>query len=511
LIVWPIVTGLLRRLRRGDRLLLLKLSRSGGPRVDTALTALSWAADHSKLWVAVAAALLVVGGPSGRRAAARGLASVALASAFVNGPLKLLSRRSRPWPPRLVNPPSTYSFPSGHTASAFAFAIAAGLQAPALLLPLAGLASAVGYSRIRARVHYPSDVVAGALVGAAAALVGSRLVRALEDRGGLASAVLAKRGRPARSNPPAFSRAVLVTSPSARRAARDLGKARRALGSAGIELVAEVPVSALADLDRQLTARHDGEPQLVVAAGGDGTVGAVADRIAGRDAVLGVIPLGTSNDFARSIAIPRDVERAVALFTTGRVSVIDLGRLMIPGQPPRHFVHAATAGVNVWFARLATRASLRRRLGRLTYVVAAAAALRDRRPFRCRLSYANHSEVLELEELAIINAPVFGGFLGLRVGGVSLTDGMLDVLAIEEGSVGRLVLAALFAVLHIRRSIEGVRPLQVHRLHVHTDQPVEVTLDGEVLGNLPADFEVAGEALRVVVPADFDDRDRSEQ
>jgi diacylglycerol kinase family enzyme len=62
-------------------------------------------------------------------------------------------------------------------------------------------------------------------------------------------------------------------------------------------------------------------------------------------------------------------------------------------------------------------------------------------------------------------------------------------------------------VLHIRRSIRGVRALQLHKLHVHTDQPVAVTLDGEVLGNLPADFEVAGEALRVVVPADFDDRD----
>jgi diacylglycerol kinase family enzyme len=232
----------------------------------------------------------------------------------------------------------------------------------------------------------------------------------------------------------------------------------------------------------------------------------VADRIAGTGAVLGVIPLGTSNDFARSIDIPRDVERAVALFTKGKVSAIDLGRLVVQGQPPRHFVHAATAGVNVRFARLATRASVRRRLGRLTYVVAAAIALRERRPFRCRLSFADHSEVLDLEELAIINAPVFGGFLGLRVSGVSLTDGMLDALAIENGSFGRLVLAALFAVLRVRRSIRGVRAMHVHRLHVHTDQPVEVTLDGEVLGRLPADFEVAGEALHVVVPADFDDR-----
>jgi undecaprenyl-diphosphatase len=463
---WPIVPDLLRSLHRRDEALLRHLNGRGGPAVDRAMAALSQVADHSKLWIGIAGILALAGGRRGRRAAAQGLVSIAFASAIVNGPLKRLSRRQRPsWQPSvrlLPDQPATFSFPSGHAASAFAFAVATGSQARVLLLPLAGLAGAVAYSRIRARVHYPSDIVAGAAVGVVAAAAGSRLVQALDQR-----------------------------------------RLRR-LASAGIEIMAEVPVSALSE--GRLPVDEKGEAPLLIAAGGDGTVGAVANRVVGSSAVLGVIPLGTSNDFARSLGIPVDVVGAVALFRLGKISNIDVGRFVSPGQPHRHFVHAATAGLNVRFARLATQASLRHRLGRLTYVVAAALALRERYPFTCRLSFDGSSQTLQVEELAIINAPIFGGFLGLRVSGVHLADGALDVLVIEKSSIPREALAALFAVAGIRRPLRGVRALHLSSLEVHTDQPLEVTLDGELLGTLPASFQVAGEALRIVTPADFDGR-----
>ena len=137
-------------------------------------------------------------------------------------------------------------------------------------------------------------------------------------------------------------------------------------------------------------------------------------------------------------------------------------------------------------------------------MVAAALALRERHPFRCRLSFEGGSEELDLEELAIINAPVFGGFLGLRLGDGSLDDRRLDVLAIEEAGLPRLTLAALFSVLGVGRRVRGVRSLRLQRLDVHTDEHLEVTLDGEVLGRLPASFEVAEDALRIVTPLDFE-------
>ena len=117
---------------------------------------------------------------------------------------------------------------------------------------------------------------------------------------------------------------------------------------------------------------------LIVAAGGDGTVGAVANFLAYTGAIMGIIPLGTSNDVARSLRLPIRVEDAVHALATGKVATVDLGTFFAENEPPRYFAHAAAMGIDVKFAKLATQVTLRRRLGRFTYAVAAVLALRDR-------------------------------------------------------------------------------------------------------------------------------------
>jgi undecaprenyl-diphosphatase len=149
------------------------IAGSATPTLDRGLVALTRAADHSKLWFACAGVLAVAGGPRGRRAAGRGLASIAVASGGVNLGVKLLSRRKRPDrvdvpEARQVRMPLSTSFPSGHAASAFAFATAAGHGMVAFDLPLRVLATAVAYSRVHTGVHYPGDVLVGALIGGAA-------------------------------------------------------------------------------------------------------------------------------------------------------------------------------------------------------------------------------------------------------------------------------------------------------------------------------------------------------
>jgi membrane-associated phospholipid phosphatase len=143
------------------------------PLLDGAMRRLSDAANYSRLSIASAAVLAVAGGPRGRRAAALGLACVTTTATFVNVVVKPLSRRRRPDrteaevpEARRVKLPGSRSFPSGHTAAAVAFATGVGRVMPAAAVPLHSLAALVGYSRVHTGVHYPGDVVAGALMGA---------------------------------------------------------------------------------------------------------------------------------------------------------------------------------------------------------------------------------------------------------------------------------------------------------------------------------------------------------
>jgi membrane-associated phospholipid phosphatase len=144
------------------------------PTIDVSLRRLSNAANHAKLYMGIAAVLFAAGGPKGRRAAVTGLAAVGLNSFIVNQPMKLLGNRQRPERGRVrvaearhTKMPTSTSFPSGHSASGFAFAAGAAEAMPQLGVPLRALATAVAYSRVHSGVHYPGDVVVGSLVGMA--------------------------------------------------------------------------------------------------------------------------------------------------------------------------------------------------------------------------------------------------------------------------------------------------------------------------------------------------------
>ena len=156
-----------------DRALYEAVAETPTPALDAAMRRLSQAADHSKLSIASAGVLAIAGGSTGRAAARSGLIAVATTSAFVNLGLKRLARRRRPdragvssSPARHVEMPTSRSFPSGHSAAAVAFASGVGNVSAPAALPLHVLAAVVGYSRVHTGVHYPGDVVAGALLGA---------------------------------------------------------------------------------------------------------------------------------------------------------------------------------------------------------------------------------------------------------------------------------------------------------------------------------------------------------
>ena len=143
------------------------------PTLDVAMSWISNAATYSRIWVVIAAALALTGGERGRQTAIRGVTAIVTTSVTADLLAKNLLPprdrpvRSTPIAGRQARMPTSSSFPSGHTASAFAFATVVTAGFPRLSLPLYALATAVGYSRVHMGVHYPSDVMGGAVLGLA--------------------------------------------------------------------------------------------------------------------------------------------------------------------------------------------------------------------------------------------------------------------------------------------------------------------------------------------------------
>ena len=169
--------GLRRRLRGLDQLVFERVAGTRSSLLDDVLPRLSVAAHYGRLWMGVAALLALSGRRDARRAAVSGMVSLGVASVTANIVAKELSQRARPHHGvvpvvrRLRRAPVTTSFPSGHSASAAAFATAAGLEMPVLAVPLGVVAAGVVVSRVATGAHYPSDVVAGSAVGVTVALL----------------------------------------------------------------------------------------------------------------------------------------------------------------------------------------------------------------------------------------------------------------------------------------------------------------------------------------------------
>jgi undecaprenyl-diphosphatase len=178
---YPVLARVGSELGALDRAVYRAVAVTPTPTVDVALSRISNAANYSGLWLGTAT-LLSLAGRRSRRAAVLGVAAIGVTSAVVNLGIKPVLARKRPLREdaarQTVLMPRSHSFPSGHSASAFAFSSAVGAEIPELATPLRLMATTVAYSRLHNGVHYLGDVIAGALIGAG---VGT-LVRQLADR-----------------------------------------------------------------------------------------------------------------------------------------------------------------------------------------------------------------------------------------------------------------------------------------------------------------------------------------
>lgn len=265
----------------------------------------------------------------------------------------------------------------------------------------------------------------------------------------------------------------------------------------GLGLAVEVAMLSEAPDPEALRAEIEaGAYNLVVAAGGDGTIHEVVNAIAGLGRPLGVLPLGTANDFARTLSIPTDVHAAARLIAEGSPIPVDLGR--VNGT---WFLNAAHVGLGVETAKR-TNPTLKKMIGPVAYVVAAAQAWLNTEAMPIEVCAEDSCVKLSASQLLVGNGRYYGG--GMVVApDATLDDGLLDVyvLSADVGAAELLKLAAA-----ARRGTLGEQDHIIYyrttRLSAALVGPVQINVDGEVLameGRL--EFEVVPRALGVYAPA----------
>lgn len=231
----------------------------------------------------------------------------------------------------------------------------------------------------------------------------------------------------------------------------------------------------------------------VVIGGGDGTLNAAAPGLLATGLPLGIIPLGTANDLARTLGLPLDPEEAARVVAAGRTRRIDLGE--VNGHP---FLNVASIGFGVDLARALTRDS-KRRFGPLGYAIAAARALRRLRPFRAEIVHGDTRDVSRTVHVAVGNGRHYGAGM-IIAEHARIDDGQLDVYSLEVDSVWRLLLMlpALRSGRH--RTWAEIRTLAGEEITIRTRHRRSVNTDGEITTRTPAHFRVLRGALEVYVP-----------
>ncbi|WP_093607274.1 bifunctional phosphatase PAP2/diacylglycerol kinase family protein [Streptomyces indicus] len=323
------------RLVRLDLKLFDGVARRHWPGADPLLPMLSRSANHGVLWFAAAGALALTRSPRARRAAARGLASLALASGTVNTLGKRAVRRARPLRDdvplirQLKHQPITTSFPSGHSASAAAFATGVALESRRWGAVVAPVAGAVALSRVYTGVHYPTDVLAGAALGVGAAFAVRGLVPTRDQ--------IRAPGRP-HAEAPVLDEGeglVMVVNSGAKTAAR----AQLLLAHLpGAELVECEPAVFEEELEKAA-----GRARVLGVCGGDGSVNSAAQVALRHDLPLAVLPGGTLNHFAYDLGVEGERDLARAL-TRGEAVAVDVGRFRA-GESTGIFLNTFSLGV----------------------------------------------------------------------------------------------------------------------------------------------------------------------
>jgi diacylglycerol kinase (ATP) len=255
------------------------------------------------------------------------------------------------------------------------------------------------------------------------------------------------------------------------------------------------------DAERFAREASQGGVELIVSAGGDGTLNEVVNGIASADcrSALGLVPLGTGNDFARSLGIPTDVDVAIDHIRKGETRAVDL--VCVTSDQVRYFVNVSSGGFSGVVDEKLT-SEMKRTWGPLAYLRSAAAAFPELRGYTTRVSLDDNRPLIEadLYNVVIANGRYVAGGIPIAPE-AELSDGLLDVILIPERGPAELAIVAAQIVMGKHLGSDGIIFKRASRVAINSRPGMWFNVDGELIGNEPAVFELLPQALQFVVGA----------
>jgi YegS/Rv2252/BmrU family lipid kinase len=286
-------------------------------------------------------------------------------------------------------------------------------------------------------------------------------------------------------------KALLLANSHARRVSQGLSAAIDQLQAIGLEVRLE---KGRRPRDfRSHIQRHGGHSDLVIVAGGDGTLNAAAEGIVEAGLPLGVLPLGTANDLARTLGLPTQLDAACQAIAAGHTRQIDVG--WVNGK---HFFNVASIGLSVSITAELSGAS-KRRWGVLAYLITAARVLRRSRPFHAEIGCGGTTSQIKTVQITVGNGRFYGGG-NVVAQHAAIDDQVLDLYSLEIGHWWQMVWLARALRTGCLAGKPCVRTISGQEFQVRTHRRRAINTDGEITAFTPATFRVVPKAVSVFVP-----------
>lgn len=297
-------------------------------------------------------------------------------------------------------------------------------------------------------------------------------------------------------------RVALVVNTRSRTGSKAYTQATDTLRKLGVPITSAYPLNDPARLPETVRAAVNEGNDLVVVGGGDGTISSVVDELAHTEVPMGLLPLGTANDFARTLHIPVDLEEACRTIAGGKVVDIDLG---LSGG--NYYANRASVGIGASVAQ-AMSPLLKKYVGSVAYPVATARGFLRHRPFAARLTFPDGDhpprEFSSLLQVSIANGRYFGGGQ-VAADDAGIDDSTLDVSVLRHGNLRELAKVVRTIKSGDILDTDQAMHFRTRRVVVDTEPNLPVNIDGELVATTPQDLSVARNALHVVVPQTWAD------